>query len=75
MPIYNALNGSQSYSRAFKLFGQMQALEHAEQLICILHFKACAVVSNEDFHLFIVSLGTANLDLRSCSYARKFHRI
>ena len=47
MPVDNTLNGGQSYSGAFKLFGQMQTLKDAEQLVCVLHVKASAVVPDE----------------------------
>ena len=49
VPADYALSGCQAYSRAFKLFGGMQALEHPEQLICILHIEACAIVYHENF--------------------------
>jgi len=39
----DALNSSQSYSGAFKLFSKMQALKYAEQLIYILHVEARAI--------------------------------
>jgi hypothetical protein len=35
----DALNGGQSYSGAFKLFGQMETLKDAEKLVCVLMSK------------------------------------
>ena len=54
MPMDDALSGSQSYSGAFKLLGAMQTLKHPEELIYILHIKACPVVFYE--HLYLIFL-------------------
>jgi hypothetical protein len=43
----DALNGGKSNSGAFKLFGKMQTLKDAKQLVCVPHVEAGAVVSDE----------------------------
>ena len=75
MPVDDALNGSQSYSGAFKLFSQMQTLKHAEEFVDILHIEACAVVPDEHLDLIFLSVRTANLDFGPSSYARELDRI
>src|ERR1700692_4711217 len=75
MAVNDALNGSQSYSGAFKLFGQMQALKDAEQLVCVLHVEAGAVVPHEHLDFFFIAVHTANLDFGRPSHAREFHRV
>src|SRR6201995_2975444 len=72
MAVDDALNGSQSYSGAFKLFGKMQTLKDAEQLVCILHVEDCAVVSHEHLDFILVSVQAANLDFAPCSDACEF---
>ena len=62
MPMDDALNGSQAYSGAFKLFSPMQALKDTEQLIDILHIKARAVVPHEQLYFISLAGRTANLD-------------
>ena len=47
MAVDDALNGRESNSGAFKLFGEMQTLKHAEQLVDVLHVEAGAVISDE----------------------------
>ena len=47
MAMGDALNGGKSNSGAFKLFGKMQTLKDAKQLVCVLHVEAGAVVSDE----------------------------
>jgi hypothetical protein len=67
-------NGRESYSSAFKLFREMQALKHAEHFVYILHVEAGAIISHE--HLdFIFPIDAANLDLGRGSHAREFDRV
>ena len=75
MAMDDALNGSQSYSIAFKLLSKMQTLKHAEQLVCILHVKAGAVVSHEHLYFIPISVHAADLDFGPSSQAREFDRI
>ena len=75
MPVDDALNGSQSYSGAFKLFRQVQTLKHTEELVDILHIKARAVVPHEQLYLIFLSGGTANLDFGLRSHPRELYRI
>src|ERR1700722_3571918 len=75
MAVDDALNGSQPYSGAFKLFRQIQTLKDAEQLVCVLHVKACAVVPNEHLELIFIAVHAANLDFRRPSHACKFYRV
>ena len=44
MPVYDALNGRQSYSSAFELRSQVQALKYAEKLIVVFHIKTYSVI-------------------------------
>jgi hypothetical protein len=71
----DALNGSQSYSGAFKLFSKMQALKYAEQLVYILHVETRAIVPHEYLDFILVSGHTANLDFGLSPQAREFDRI
>jgi hypothetical protein len=74
MAVDDPPNGRESYSSAFKLFREMQALKHPEQFIDILHVEAGAVIPHE--HLdFIFPIGTANLDFGRGSHAREFDRV
>ena len=75
MPVYDALNGRQSYSSAFELFSQVQTLKYAEKLIDIPHVKACAVVSDEQLRLIFPTVDRSNLDLGPFSYPRELNRI
>ena len=75
MPVYDALNGRQSYVSAFKLFSRVQALKYAEKLIDIPHVKAYAVVSDEQFCLIFPTVRRSNLDLGPLSHPRELNRI
>jgi hypothetical protein len=75
MPIDNALDGRQPDPGALKVFRAVQALKHTEQLVDILHLKACAVVGDEYLHLISFSVNGANLYLRPRSYPCEFDRI
>src|ERR1700753_269609 len=75
MAMDDALGGGQPYSGAFKLFGQMQPLKDAEQLIDVLHVKTRAVVLHEHLEFFFTVIDPANLDFSGASHARKFDRI
>src|SRR6516225_8090252 len=75
MPVDDALSGSQSYSGAFKVFGAMQTLKHAEQFIYILHVKSRSVVPHEHLYLVVFTLGTANLDFSSALQPCELNRI
>jgi len=69
----DALNGSQFYSIAFKLFSKMQTLKHAEQFIHILHIEAGAVILHEHLYFMLIfSVHTANLDFGPSPHAREF---
>src|SRR6202162_1126400 len=50
----DALHGSQSNACAFEIFGPVQTLKDAEQLVFILHVEADPVVSYEDDALAIL---------------------
>src|ERR1700693_670874 len=75
MAVDDALNGGQSYSGAFKLFGQMQTLKDAEKLVYILHVKPGAVVPDEHLDFFFIAVHTANLDFGRPSHACEFDDI
>ena len=75
MPVYDALNGPQSYSSAFELLSQVQALKYAEKLIDISHVKACAVVFDEQLRLIFATFSRSNLDLGPLSHPRELNRI
>src|SRR5258708_5068067 len=75
MAVDDTLNGGQSYSGALKLFGQMQALKDAEQLVHVLHVKAGAVVPHEHLDFFFIAVDTANLDFGRPSHACEFDRV
>ena len=63
VPVDDALNDSQSYSRPFKLFAQVQTLKDAEQLVHVLHVKARAIVPEEYPSFVLIPVHAANLDL------------
>src|SRR5205807_236876 len=46
--VNNALHRGQAYAGAFEIFAAMQALEHAEELIGMLHVEADAVIAHEN---------------------------
>src|SRR5580698_10056295 len=71
----DTLSGGQSYSGAFKLFRQMQALKDAEQLVDVLHVKARAVVLHEHLEFFFIAVDPADLDFGGASHACEFDRI
>ena len=78
MAVDDPPNGRESYSSAFKLFREMQALKHAEQFVYILHVEAGAIIPHE--HLdFICRVRTANLDFglgpRACEFDRMERRL
>src|SRR6202051_1977937 len=75
MAVNDALDGGQSYSRAFKLFRQMQTLKDAEQLVYVLHVEAGAVVPHEHLDFLFIALHTANLDFGRPSHACEFDRV
>ena len=60
----NTLNGSQSYTSAFKLVSPVKTLEYAKEFIDILHLKTNAIVSNENDYLIFFSIGASYLNLR-----------
>src|SRR5258708_40318509 len=47
MTANNPLHNRQSNTGSLKLLNTVQALEHAKQLVVILHVKACAIVLDE----------------------------
>ena len=69
------LNGRKPNSRAFELFGAMQTLEDAEQLMRILHIEPRPIVPDIDFDLVLAPVDAANLDLGVCAIACEFHSI
>jgi len=71
----DALNGRKPNSRAFELFGAMQALKNPEELIYILHIKACPVVAYEYLYLIFLSINTANPDFSLASQPCELNRI
>jgi len=75
MAVDNALNRRKPYSGAFKLFSGMQALEHAEQLVDILHVEACAVVPHEDLYVIFRRVVAADLDFGARSHPGELDRI
>jgi hypothetical protein len=75
MPMDDPLNSSQSYARTFKLFREVQTLKHTEELVCIPHIKARAIVLYEHLYLAFLRFGTPNLDFGSCSRPRELDRI
>src|SRR3984893_13017908 len=70
----DALNGSQSYSSAFKLFSKVQTLKHTKQFIYILRVEAYAIVPHEHLY-FTFSVHTANLDFGPGTHTCEFDRI
>ena len=75
VPVDDALSGSQSDSGPFKLLRPVQTLKHPEELIYILHLKACSVVPHEQLCLTFLTVGTANLDFSRCSRPCELNRI
>src|SRR5208283_4304925 len=75
MTVDDTLNGGKTYSGAFKLFSQMQTLKDAEQLVCVLHVKASAIVPHEHLDFFFIAIHTANLDFGLRSHACEFDRV
>jgi hypothetical protein len=57
--VNDALNGREPNARPFELFSAMQPLEHAEQLMRVLHFEPCPIVSDVDFDLVITFVDRA----------------
>src|SRR5262249_60631226 len=72
MPMDDALNGREADSRAFELFREVQALEHAEQLVDMLHVESGAVVPHEYLHLADVVAHAADLDYSRAAVASEF---
>jgi hypothetical protein len=63
--MHNALRCGQAYSCSLKLFGAVQPLKYAEELVRVLHVEANAVIGNKinvlavlelrpDFNLWVV---------------------
>src|SRR5215471_20370672 len=75
MPMNDPLSRSQSDPSAFELFGAMQALKNPEELIYILHIKACPIVSYEYLYLIFLFRGAAYLYFGGCSHPRELNRI
>src|SRR5215469_4635465 len=75
MAVDDPLNGSQSYSSAFKLFGKMQALKDAKQLVHISHIEAGAIVPHEDLDLTLIPVGRTDLNFCQAPHPREFDRI
>src|SRR5271166_3384642 len=75
MTMKDALNGSQSYSGAFKLFSQMQTLKHAKEFVDILHIEARTVVPDKQLCLIFPPVRTANLDFGPWSFPGELDRI
>src|SRR6202012_3047215 len=61
---YTMHNG-EPHSRAFKILGAMQPLEHAEQFVGIFHIEACTIVPHKK-DIEVVLLFAA--DLHKCRF-------
>ena len=56
-----ALHCSQTDACTFKLLDGVQALKRAEQFICILHIKSCAVITDVVYRLAILLHNAKNV--------------
>src|SRR6266404_4333769 len=65
---------SEADAGAFELSCRMQALEHAEEFVGILHVEAYAIVADEE-RGFVVRLGGADLDSGPLALAGVFQGI
>src|ERR1700704_2674667 len=70
----NSLHDRQANAGAFELVCAMQSLEHAEELVLILHVKTCSVVANE-IDLLAVLLSRADIDNRRFSLSCILNRV
>ena len=56
MLLNNSLDGGQAHARPFEVFGAVQALEHSEEFVGVLHVEAHAVIAHEHSGRFLLML-------------------
>jgi hypothetical protein len=74
MAVDNALHDGQPYAGSLVLLSPVQPLEHAEQLVGVLHVEAGAIIFDV-VSVLAVELFPANFDLRRVTLAGELERI
>src|SRR5262252_6605805 len=67
----DTLNRREPYAGAFERLRTVQALEHAEQFMDVLHVETHAIISHEDNDLARLAVGAPDLDLGLCPRGRE----
>ena len=70
----DALHNGQAHPGSFVLFGAVQALEDAKELVCICHIEADPIVLDK-IDVFPSNLATADFDHSDLALAGKFEGI